>query len=195
MMAVAYHISCGVNPLSSGRLTSAGHYDNKSVCQVSARCRYISFQKERRLPPLLAATPAKSFQGQGKHLLCRAMAEDKEQRAEEADAASTLEALDRLGIGKASRKPVVQKETSKPTPKPDPWNLPPLEKKKWEDMNALEQVGELWLGETGGLYWLNKLAWGAIIGIVVLWVAFRFIGPALGLYQLEANLLDPSDAF
>ena len=76
--------------------------------------------------------------------------------------------------------------------------LPAIVKKKkkdWETMSMNEKVSELWLGETGGLYWLNKLAWGSIIGIAFLWVCFRFVGPGIGLYGLENGLLDPHDAF
>ena len=50
----------------------------------------------------------------------------------------------------------------------------------WERMDPPRKISELYLGQRGALFWLNKLAWGASISVVVGWIVFRFIGPALG---------------
>ena len=55
-------------------------------------------------------------------------------------------------------------------------------------MNPLEKVAVLYVGKYGFLYWANKAALASIIGLAVLWVVFRFGGPALGLYSLQNNL-------
>lgn len=80
------------------------------------------------------------------------------------------------------------KSVTNQAPFPDP---EPIINKKPEEMSSAERLIDWWLGETGGLYWLNKLSWGAIIFTVVAWILFRFIGPQIGLYQLEDNLLGP----
>lgn len=51
-------------------------------------------------------------------------------------------------------------------------------------MDPLEKATELYVGERGFLYWANQAAWYSVIGLGVGWVLFRFVGPALGLYQL-----------
>eukprot|EP00899_Mesostigma_viride_P003063 jgi/Mesvir1/12758/Mv22822-RA.1 len=66
--------------------------------------------------------------------------------------------------------------------------LPVKPKKNWDDMTGSEKLTELYLGEKGFLYWLNQLAWYAIIGMVVLWALFRFVGPQFGLFDLQSPL-------
>ena len=63
--------------------------------------------------------------------------------------------------------------------------------KDWETMSLSEKAVELYVGERGALFWLNKLAYASIFIIIGGWIAFRFIGPALNLYQLESPLLPP----
>ena len=42
-----------------------------------------------------------------------------------------------------------------------------------------------WSGEPGMMFWMNKGSyWGAGI-LAFIWVLFRLVGPALGLYQLN----------
>lgn len=48
------------------------------------------------------------------------------------------------------------------------------------------------MGKRGFLFWANKAALASIFTIIAAWVAFRFIGPALGLYQLADDLPSPT---
>ncbi|CAJ2635757.1 unnamed protein product [Trifolium pratense] len=65
--------------------------------------------------------------------------------------------------------------------------------KKWEEMSLTEKALELYVGEKGALFWLNKFAYASIFIMIGLWIAFRFVGPALNIYQLDQPLLSPSD--
>ncbi|XP_061999444.1 uncharacterized protein LOC133716802 [Rosa rugosa] len=64
--------------------------------------------------------------------------------------------------------------------------------KKWEEMSLGEQALELYLGEKGLLYWINKFAYASIFIVIGAWILFRFVGPALNLYQLDSAPLSPS---
>jgi hypothetical protein len=65
--------------------------------------------------------------------------------------------------------------------------------KKWEEMSLTEKALELYVGEKGALFWLNKFAYASIFIMIGLWIAFRFVGPALNIYQLDQPLLSPGD--
>ncbi|KAL6603312.1 hypothetical protein ACP70R_043673 [Stipagrostis hirtigluma subsp. patula] len=67
--------------------------------------------------------------------------------------------------------------------------------KKWEEMSLAEKAVELYVGEKGLLFWLNKFAYASIFIMVGAWVLFRFVGPSLGLYQLDAPPLPPTAVF
>ncbi|RZC44819.1 hypothetical protein C5167_037765 [Papaver somniferum] len=66
-------------------------------------------------------------------------------------------------------------------------------KKEWEAMTYTEKAIELYMGEKGLLFWLNKFAYASIYIIIGAWILFRFVGPSLGFYQLDAPSLTPSD--
>ncbi|XP_055804535.1 uncharacterized protein LOC129873460 [Solanum dulcamara] len=68
-----------------------------------------------------------------------------------------------------------EKQAVKPKPPP----------KDWESMNLTEKAIELYVGEKGLLFWLNKFAYASIFIIIGGWILFRFVGPALDLYQLD----------
>lgn len=68
-------------------------------------------------------------------------------------------------------------------------------RKEWEEMSLAEKAGELYVGEKGMLFWLNKFAYASIFIMVGGWVLFRFVGPSLGLYQLDAPPLPPTAVF
>lgn len=87
----------------------------------------------------------------------------------------------RLGKRRRSRKEKPAKAAVDPKPAP----------KDWDSMTLAEKTWEFYIGEKGALFWLNKLAYAAIFVVVGGWIAFRFIGPALNLYQLESPLLPP----
>lgn len=65
--------------------------------------------------------------------------------------------------------------------------------KKWEDMTLTEKALELYVGEKGALFWLNKFAYASIFIMIGAWILFRFVGPSLNLYQLDSPPLSPAD--
>ncbi|GJN39351.1 hypothetical protein PR202_gb28462 [Eleusine coracana subsp. coracana] len=67
--------------------------------------------------------------------------------------------------------------------------------KKWEEMSLAEKALELYVGEKGMLFWLNKFAYASIFIMVGAWILFRFVGPSLGFYQLDAPPLPPTAVF
>ncbi|KAL3525283.1 hypothetical protein ACH5RR_013655 [Cinchona calisaya] len=67
--------------------------------------------------------------------------------------------------------------------------------KDWESMTLGEKAIELYMGEKGILFWLNKFAYASIFIIIGGWIVFRFVGPALNLYQLDSRPLDPTSIF
>lgn len=71
----------------------------------------------------------------------------------------------------------------------------PAPKKNWESMTLAEKAVELYLGEKGALFWLNKFAYASIFIVIGGWIVFRFVGPAFNLYQLDAPPLSPTSVF
>ncbi|KAK4758765.1 hypothetical protein SAY87_020066 [Trapa incisa] len=71
----------------------------------------------------------------------------------------------------------------------------PVPPKKWEEMSLGEKATELYVGEKGLLFWLNKFAYASIFIMIGAWIMFRFVGPALNLYQLDSNPLPPTSIF
>lgn len=55
----------------------------------------------------------------------------------------------------------------------------------FEQMNFSTKLNELYMGRRGFMFWINKVAYTGSFVLLGLWVAFRFIGPNLGLYQLN----------
>ncbi|KAM0846376.1 hypothetical protein ACQ4PT_055710 [Festuca glaucescens] len=66
-------------------------------------------------------------------------------------------------------------------------------KKGWDEMSLAEKAMELYVGEKGALFWLNKFAYASIFIMAGAWILFRFVGPLTGLYQLDAPPLAPTD--
>ncbi len=62
-------------------------------------------------------------------------------------------------------------------------------------MSITEKAIELYVGEKGMLFWLNKFAYASIFIVIGAWILFRFVGPALNLYQLDSAPLSPSSIF
>eukprot|EP00793_Prasinoderma_coloniale_P000112 PRCOL_00005620-RA len=63
--------------------------------------------------------------------------------------------------------------------------LPPF----WEDpdFEGKSLPGKLYsayVGQKGLLWWLNETAWYGSFALAFIWVCIRFVGPALGLWQL-----------
>uniref|UniRef100_A0A383VJ08 Uncharacterized protein n=1 Tax=Tetradesmus obliquus TaxID=3088 RepID=A0A383VJ08_TETOB len=71
------------------------------------------------------------------------------------------------------------------------WKEGKLFPEGWEQMPLPDKVAELYLGQRGMLFWANKAAWASVWVVGGAWVLFRFIGPALGLYKLQGDLLGP----
>ncbi|KAG6603917.1 hypothetical protein SDJN02_03825, partial [Cucurbita argyrosperma subsp. argyrosperma] len=67
--------------------------------------------------------------------------------------------------------------------------------KKWEEMDLAEKATELYMGEKGLLFWLNKFAYASIFIMIGGWIVFRFVGPSLNLYQLDTPPLSPTSIF
>ncbi|XP_043709131.1 uncharacterized protein LOC122658273 [Telopea speciosissima] len=70
----------------------------------------------------------------------------------------------------------------------------PSPPKDWESMTMAEKAVELYMGEKGLLFWLNKFAYASIFIIIGAWILFRFVGPSLGLYQLDPVPLSPKNS-
>ncbi|CAI9779129.1 unnamed protein product [Fraxinus pennsylvanica] len=67
--------------------------------------------------------------------------------------------------------------------------------KDWDSMSLTEKAIELYVGEKGLLFWLNKFAYASIFIIIGGWILFRFVGPSLNLYQLDTPPLAPTSMF
>lgn len=67
--------------------------------------------------------------------------------------------------------------------------------KKWEEKSMTEKALDLYVGEKGLLFWLNKFAYASIFIVIGAWILFRFVGPALNLYQLDSPPLPPTSMF
>lgn len=72
------------------------------------------------------------------------------------------------------------------------WKEGQLLPEGWDEMDVPTKMFQLYAGERGFMFWANKAAWASIIGLLVLWVAFRFLGPALGLYTLASDFSQPN---
>lgn len=72
------------------------------------------------------------------------------------------------------------------------WKEGQLFPEGWEEMDPLQKATELYMGKRGFLYWANQAALWSVGGLLVGWAVFRFVGPALGLYQLQNDLSTPN---
>lgn len=72
------------------------------------------------------------------------------------------------------------------------WKEGQLFPEGWETMDPLQKATEIYMGKRGFLFWSNRLAFGGVFVLVAAWVVFRFVGPALGLYQLANDLTTPN---
>lgn len=90
---------------------------------------------------------------------------------------------------------VVPKKKPAPAASSSPVPKKKVGRKGWEEMSLGEKAVDLYVGEKGLLFWLNKIAYASIFIMVGAWVLFRFVGPSLGLYQLDAPPLPPTAVF
>ena len=114
--------------------------------------------------------------------------EDKEARLE------ALEASIRAKKGaQAANNRAASNASSQPSPGPyAEWKEGELFPEGWDEMDPLKKMTELYVGKRGFLFWSAKLATGGVVVLAGAWVFFRFIGPALGLYQLSNNMSTPN---
>lgn len=62
-------------------------------------------------------------------------------------------------------------------------------------MSLGEKAVELYMGEKGMLFWLNKFAYASIFIVIGGWILFRFVGPSIGLCQLDSAPVSPTSLF
>ena len=104
---------------------------------------------------------------------------------EDEEGLSSIELMERRVKGKRS-KPKEGYFDSYPTKQSDePLGLWETDPAAWDAKPALEKAWSAWSGEPGMMFWMNKGSyWGAGV-LAFIWVLFRLVGPALGLYQLN----------
>jgi hypothetical protein len=125
----------------------------------------------------------------------RAQADDVEEKR--GDEESRLEALEsslraRKGAVKTPSSSQPTNNDARKVPGTAEWKEGQLFPEGWEDMDPFQKATELYLGKRGFLFWSTKLALGGVVFLVAAWIAFRFIGPSLGLYQLVNDISTPS---
>jgi hypothetical protein len=72
------------------------------------------------------------------------------------------------------------------------WKEGQLFPEGWEEMDPLEKATQLYMGKRGFLFWATQAATYSIGFLLVGWVVFRFVLPALGLYTLTNDLSTPN---
>ena len=72
------------------------------------------------------------------------------------------------------------------------WKEGQLFPEGWDQMDPIAKFTEIYLGQRGILFWSTKLATNGVIALAVAWALFRFVGPALGLYQLTNDISTPN---
>lgn len=55
----------------------------------------------------------------------------------------------------------------------------------WDERAGGDRAWAVWTGEKGWMYWMNQASLYGAGALAFFWVAFRFVGPAIGLYQLN----------
>eukprot|EP00775_Hariotina_reticulata_P003178 gene3178-3456_t len=119
--------------------------------------------------------------------------------ATQEDEEARIEALEAsLSKAKSKSSPRRQIPIRNMTPKQDlsssnqaEWKEGQLFPVGWEEMPLSEKLSELYLGRRGVLFWANKLAWVSVWVLGGAWIMFRVVGPALGLYKLQGDLMMP----
>ncbi len=55
-------------------------------------------------------------------------------------------------------------------------------------MDVVEKVSQLYVGDRGLLFWLNKIAYASVFVVIGGWAVVRIVLPALGLYKLPGDM-------
>ena len=104
---------------------------------------------------------------------------------EDEEGLSSIELMERRVKGKRS-KPKEGYFDSYPTKRSDePLGLWETDPDAWDAKPALEKAWSAWSGEPGMMFWMNKGSFWGAGALAFVWVLFRLVGPALGLYQLN----------
>lgn len=123
----------------------------------------------------------------------RAEQAPQEPPAAPVDEEARLEALEAsVRSKKASRPAASSRQSSSSGSRYAEWKEGELFPEGWDEMDPIQKISEVYLGQRGFLFWSTKLATGGVIALAVAWAVFRFVGPALGLYQLANDLGTPN---
>jgi hypothetical protein len=132
----------------------------------------------------------KGSEGSSPQQSATATQEDEEARIEALEAS--------LSKAKSKSSPRRQIPIRNMTPKQDlsssnqaEWKEGQLFPVGWEEMPLSQKLSELYLGRRGVLFWANQLAWISVWVLGGAWILFRVVGPALGLYKLQGDLMMP----
>ena len=128
-------------------------------------------------------------------LLPRRAAPPEKEQASTVDDSPAQDPSPRGKSGPRKFEQAAPKASRPPPPLPDAgnarWPEGQLLPDGWERMDPPRKATEFWLGKRGVLFWLNKVALGSVIALAGGWVLFRFVGPALGLYELKEGIGAP----
>lgn len=123
--------------------------------------------------------------GQRPTLQCRAKPPDLDGSATDEDA--RIEAMESSGRRNRAASVGVRGLDDEDESKQVEWKDGKLVPEGWERMSTAEKAGQLYVGERGLLFWMNKLAYASVFVMGGLWVLFRFVGPGIGLYDLAGG--------
>lgn len=171
-----------------------------ALCSKSVAARASGFR-----PKLLAQTasrghklrhsrrPASRAFGKQQRLLSVRAQEGQQAPSADDEAEARLEALEAAAKRKGGAKTVQQPARKEQAESPGfaEWKEGQLFPEGWEEMDQVQKVTELWAGQRGALYWMTQSAWYSVLILGVMWVIFRFVGPALGLYKLASDFSPP----
>ncbi|KAK9807923.1 hypothetical protein WJX73_002600 [Symbiochloris irregularis] len=145
--------------------------------------------------PLLISRSAKRSLRQPTVRLRAQAEEGKNAPSATEDSPSTSKVSPRGKAGPRKAQQQSQKPAQTPSPLPDignaQWRAWQLFPDEWDRMDTPRKLAELWNGKRGVLFWANKIALGSVFAIAGGWVLFRFVGPALGLYELKESISAP----
>eukprot|EP01024_Parvocaulis_polyphysoides_P058607 TRINITY_DN630_c0_g1_i1.p3 TRINITY_DN630_c0_g1~~TRINITY_DN630_c0_g1_i1.p3 ORF type:complete len:177 (-),score=29.79 TRINITY_DN630_c0_g1_i1:462-992(-) len=115
-----------------------------------------------------------------------------DQEEEEKKALARIEALESRGKKKSAQLDQQQLQSQNlkddlPKQERAEWKEGKLFPEGWEDMNLGQKAYELYIGERGLLFWMTKIAYYLLFVLVGGWILFRFVGPALNLYELQSG--------
>eukprot|EP01023_Acetabularia_acetabulum_P009829 TRINITY_DN1445_c0_g1_i3.p2 TRINITY_DN1445_c0_g1~~TRINITY_DN1445_c0_g1_i3.p2 ORF type:complete len:192 (-),score=34.59 TRINITY_DN1445_c0_g1_i3:103-630(-) len=149
-------------------------------------CRYINSLSSNRGRTRMLRVQAQEQKEQEKKQL--SVEQQQKQEKEEQKALERIQALESGGKKKSALTQQEQQQTDDlPKQERAEWKEGKLFPEGWEEMNIGQKVYEFYVGERGLLFWMNKIAFNLLFVIVGVWILFRFVGPALNLYELQSG--------